>query len=415
MKKLDSRKPGFEKELAAILRERAAFSAGVEEKVAQVFKQVAAGGGKALLGFAKKFDGFTGSAADLKVAKKEIDAALKQLSPAQARAIALAQKRIANFHCKQVPESYRVKETGSWFEERWVPLRRVGLYVPGGNAPLASTVLMTAIPARLAGVREIALATPGKGSGKIHPAILFAARLAGVTEIYRVGGAHAIAALALGAGPIKKVDKIFGPGGAWVSAAKVYAQGRGLCGIDTLAGPSEVLILADGSAPAKFAAADLSAQLEHGADSWAFLVSNNAKHIEKVLAEKIFPGKNLVLILARNRKEMISLANRVAPEHLEVQLKNPEAALMELTAAPAIFVGPWSPVASGDYIAGPNHSLPTAGRAAFDSPLGVWDFMKRQSIINLDSKGVKRLAGPGAVFAELEGLREHARSLRIRT
>ena len=228
-----------------------------------------------------------------------------------------------------------------------------------------------------------------------------------------MGGAHAIAALALGAGQIKKVDKIFGPVGPGRARPRFTRRAGDFAASIPWPARAKCLILADGSAPAKFAAADLSAQLEHGADSWAFLVSDTAKYIEKVLAEKIFPGKNLISIVAKNRKEMIALANRVAPEHLEVQLKNAEAALKDLTAAPAVFVGPWSPVASGDYIAGPNHSLPTA-RAAFNSPLGVWDFMKRQSIINLDSKGIKRLAGPGAVFAELEGLKEHSRSLKIR-
>jgi len=414
MKKLDTRKAGFEKEFSKILKERASFKSEVLQKIPGVFSALEKNGAGALIAFAKKFDGFKGGVKDLNVSRKEINNAQKALSKKQADAIRLAKKRIEKFHKLQKPESNRIKEGGSFLEERWIPLRRVGLYIPAGKAPLASTVLMTAIPAKIAGVKQIALATPCGPAGKVHPAILFAARLAGVDEIYKVGGAQAIAAFAIGAGPVKKVDKIFGPGGAWVSAAKIYAQSQGLCGIDTLAGPSEVLILADGSAPAQFAAADLSAQLEHGPDSWAILVSFNKKYIDQVLRQRICPGKNLVLISARDRKEMIALANQVAPEHLEVQLKSPEAVLKDLTAAPAIFIGPYSPVAAGDYIAGTNHSLPTAGRAAFDSPLGVWDFMKRQSLVKLDKKLSSRLATPAAIFAEMEGLIEHARSLRAR-
>jgi histidinol dehydrogenase len=415
MKRLDTRKPNFAREFSAILKKRASFRAEVEEKIPSLFAAVEKKEVAALLKFARKFDGFKGRAEDLKVSAQEINSSLKALSPAQAEAIALAAKRIWKFHRRQLPKNYRLAEKGAVLEERWVPLRRVGLYIPAGKAPLASTVLMTAIPARLAGVKEIALATPSSAAGQIHPAILFAARLAGISEIYRVGGAHAIAALALGAGPIHKVDKIFGPGGVWVSAAKVYAQSRGLCGIDTLAGPSEIMVLADGSAPPQFAAADLAAQLEHGPDSWAFLLCSSQKYLDQVLSRQKIDGKNLVLVLVRGRKEMIELANRVAPEHLELHLEKPEAALGQLTAAPAIFLGPYSPVAAGDYVAGPNHSLPTAGRAAFDSPLGVWDFMKRQSIVSLSAEKLKELAKTGEVLAELEGLHEHARSLWIRS
>jgi histidinol dehydrogenase len=414
MKTLNTKSHRFEQELAAILKERASFKAEVMKKVPEVFSALEKKGAAALLDFAKKFDGFKGAVRDLKVSAKEINSALKQLSPKQAEAIRLAMKRIEKFHKLQKPKNHLLKEGKSYFEERWVPLSRVGLYIPGGKAPLASTVLMTAVPARIAGVKSIALATPAGPSGKIHPAILFAARLTGVTEIYKVGGSQAIAAFALGVGPIQKVDKIFGPGGPYVSAAKVFAQGQGLCGIDTLAGPSEVLIIADGSAPVQYPASDISAQLEHGPDSWAFLVSTSEKYISQVLAQRITPGENLIIITARDRKEMISLANRIAAEHLEVHLKNPEAAVKELTASPAIFIGPYSPVAAGDYIAGTNHSLPTAGRAAFDSPLGVWDFMKRQSLAKLDKTLAARLASPATTFAEMEGLFEHARSLRIR-
>jgi len=215
-------------------------------------------------------------------------------------------------------------------------------------------------------------------------------------------------------GPIKKVDKIFGPGGPWASAAKVYAQSQGLVGIDTLAGPSEIVILSDGSVPIEFAIADLKAQLEHGEEGWAFLISTNSSDLEKAKAGLNLPGKNLILIKSRNRQEMLELANRIAPEHLEIHTRNPEQLLPRLFGPAAIYVGAYSPVAAGDYLAGPNHCLPTSGRAAFDSPLGVWDFMKRQSLVKLSQKLMKKIGKSASDFAQLEGLSFHSNSIKIR-
>jgi len=386
----------------------------VEQRVREIFKRIEKQGIKALLEFARKYEGFKGTSKDLKVPKREIEQAEKKLTDKQIKAIKLAKNRIEKFHKRQIPKGYRIKEGAGYLEERWVALNRVGIYIPAGKAPLASTVLMTGVPAKLAGVKEIIITTPAGKDGKVHPAILFCAQLLGIKEIYKVGGAQAIACLALGAERIKKVDKIVGPGGVWVSSAKVYAQSQGLCGIDTLAGPSEILILSDGSVPFEFAKADLLAQLEHGKDSWAFLISTNKNYLKQLISQELRRAKNLVLIYAENENQMLELANQIAPEHLELHLEKPEQALPHLSTAPAIFIGGYSPVAIGDYLAGPNHSLPTAGRARFDSPLGVWDFMKRQNIINVDKKTYQKLAKTGMIFSELEGLKAHCHSIRIR-
>jgi len=414
MKILDTRNKKFTAEFSRLLKARAGFKAGLEGKVEKIFSAVEKRGLRAVLEFARKIDGFSGTEKELRVRAKELNSAEKELSANQIQAMQLARKRIERFHQGQAPDGYIIKEEESFSELRWIPLQSVGIYIPGGKAPLASTVLMAAIPAQIAGVKRIAMVTPADRGGEIHPAILFAAKLTGVEEIYRVGGAHAIALLSLGAGRIQKVDKIVGPGGLWVSAAKVYAQSKGLAGIDTLAGPSEIAILADGSAPAEFAIADLKAQLEHGQGGWAFLISTNADYLEKIKSGWKLRGKNLFLIHSRSEQEMIELANRIAPEHLEIHTAEPEQLLAGLTGPAAIYVGADSPVAAGDYLAGPNHCLPTGGRAAFDSPLGVWDFMKRQSVVRLSEEMIKILGKPAAEFAELEGLLEHSRSLTIR-
>jgi histidinol dehydrogenase len=413
MKKLDTIEKNFEKEFGLLLKTRAVFRMEVMETVKTVFDALEKRGEAALLEFAKKFEKFEGKFFDLKVRPEELNAAKKSLTPKAIRAIETAARRIEKFHKLQVPKSFCINEDGGRLECRWTPLNRVGLYIPGGKAPLASTVLMSAIPARLAGVKEIALATPA-GGGRIHPAVLYAAKVAGAKEIYKTGGAQAIAAFALGAGPIKKVDKIIGPGGVFVSAAKVYSQSLGLVGIDTLAGPSEIVILSDGSAPLSYALADLAAQLEHGEDGWAFMLSTSRKTLDEVAKQFVFPQKNLILVKVKNTKEMVDLANRIAPEHLEIHLKNPESVLDSLTGPSAIYVGAGSPVASGDYMAGPNHSLPTSGRARFDSPLGVWDFMKRQNVVSLSPALLKKIARPASDFAELEGLVHHSNSIKIR-
>jgi len=413
MQILDTKEQNFRLELSKILKHRAGIKADIEERIRDIFSLVEKNHIEAVLDFAKKYDGFVGGEKDLKVSANEFKLAEKRLSSQQSQALRFASQRIKKFHSRQIPTEYLIKERGGYLRERWVPLRSVGLYIPGGTAPLASTVLMSAIPATLAKVKRIVLCTPSKG-GEIHPAILYAAKLAGIKEVYKLGGAHAIAAMALAACPIPKVDKIVGPGGVWVSAAKVYAQSKGLCGIDTIAGPSEIVIISDGSDNVEFAIADIKAQLEHGEGGWAFVLATDSVYLGKIQTELSAKGKNLILVKCRNADEMVELANEIAPEHLEIHTRNPERLVSRLTCPSAIYVGAYSPVAAGDYVAGPNHCLPTGGRARFDSPLGVRDFMKRQSVVRLSKNVLKELVLYGAEFAEMEGLNDHSNSLKIR-
>ncbi len=410
---LETRDRDFSRKLKRILEKRAQVSQEVLERVEEIFQEVKKRGIKAVLKYAREYDGFVGKEADLQVKPKEFLQAEKSLSEKEKTAIKKALKRIERFHKNQLPGGFQLREKGGYLKERWIPLERVGIYIPAGKYPLASTVLMTVIPARLAGVKEIILTSPAPG-GKIHPAILYSAKLAGADVVYKLGGAQAIFALSLGVKPVKKVDKIVGPGGIYVSTAKVYAYSLGLVGIDTLAGPSEVVILADGSAPLEFALSDLQAQLEHGKDSWGFLLSNKQSFLVEAKARLKKEKGNLVLIFCSGKKEMIELANQIAPEHLELQVRKPESWADRITTAGAVFLGAWSPVAIGDYLAGTNHCLPTGGRARFDSPLGVWDFLHRQSQIYFSLGRFSTLCEPARDFAHLEGLKEHARSLEIR-
>ncbi len=412
LKILKASSKDFQSRWKKILEQRAQMGKEIEEQLEKIFLDIKKKGIKAVIKYAKLYDNFSGTEKDIKVKKSELNGAKNLLSRDEKRAIEKAKQRIEWFHKKQKPKGYRLKENGGYIRERWLALERVGIYIPAGKFPLASTVLMCAIPAKIAGVGEIVLTTPA--NGEVHPAILYSASLLGIDEIYKLGGAQAIFALALGASPIKKVDKIVGPGGLWASRAKVYAYKMGLVGIDTLAGPSEIAILADGSAKSELIIADIKAQLEHGEDSWAFLISTSKNLLEKVADEFRGEKANLVLIQARSKKEMIELANQIAPEHLEIMLKNPEEVLEQIYGAGAVFVGEYSPVALGDYLAGTNHCLPTGARARFESPLGVWDFMKRQSIVWMEKHIFLKLQKSCKDFARLEGLFEHARSISIR-
>ncbi len=410
---LETRDRDFSRKLKRILEKRAQVSQEVRERVEEIFQEVKKRGIKAVLKYAREYDGFVGKEADLQVKPGEFLQAEKSLSEKEKSAIKKALKRIERFHKNQLPKGFQLREKGGYLRERWIALERVGIYIPAGKYPLASTVLMTVIPARLAGVREILLTTPAPG-GKIHPAILYSAKLAEADVVYKLGGAQAIFALSLGVKPVKKVDKIVGPGGIYVSTAKIYAYSLGLVGIDTLAGPSEVVILADGSAPLEFALSDLLAQLEHGKDSWGFLLSNKQSFLLEAKARLKKEKGNLVLIFCRSKKEMIELANQIAPEHLELQVRKPESWADKITTAGAVFLGAWSPVAIGDYLAGTNHCLPTGGRARFDSPLGVWDFLRRQSEVYFSRELSSSLGRLAIDFARIEGLEKHARSLEIR-
>jgi len=328
------------------------------------------------------------------------------------------------FHSENIPKSWTVERDGDRLGQLVRPIDRAGLCVPGAAAPLASTVLMTAVPAQVAGVKSLCMATPLL---RPHPAVLEAARLAGVQQVLRAGGAHAVAALAFGTESVARADKIVGPGSVWGQTAKRMVLGE--VGIDSEAGPSEVLIVADASATPAWVAADLIAQAEHEATSSSVLVTISPELIEATRVELDRQLRDLpreavsrqslerhsALILARDLEECFSLANRYAAEHLQVWVEDPDRWLGHVAHAGAVFVGPYSPVPVGDYVAGPSHCLPTGGTARFFSVLGVEDFVKRMSLVQLSADGLRRIAPYGARLAELEGLEGHARSLRIRT
>ena len=362
----------------------------------------------------------------LRVSEKEIEGAYAQVDPPVLRALRLARSNIVRFHRRQVQRSWEMREGGLRLGQRFGPLRRVGIYVPGGKAAYPSTVLMNALPARIAGVKEIVIATPCSQEGKIAPEVLVAAAECGITEIYRIGGAQAVAALAYGTESIPRVEKITGPGNAYVAAAKRLVFG--IVGIDMIAGPTEVVIVADRTARAELVAADLIAQAEHdelAAPIVVLLAEKLAAGIEREVAKqlaraprqsiarKAFEGQGLI-ILARGRDQAAAIVNLIAPEHLELMLVRPRLFSGKIRNAGSIFLGRWSTEAMGDYVAGPNHTLPTSGSARFSSPLGVADFMKFTNVIELNEEAFRRLAPAVETLARAEGLHGHGASVSIR-
>lgn len=383
-------------------------------------------GDEALFQYTRKFDGV-----DLKgniaVKPEEIEKAHTLVDGSFIQAIRLSTDRIRSFHERQRTDSWFFTEKDGVLLGQLVrPIARVGIYVPGGLASYPSTVLMNAIPARVAGVEEVAMCVPPNSEGGINPGILVAAREAGVEEIYKVGGAQAVAALAYGTESIKKVDKITGPGNIYVTLAKKLVVGQ--VGIDMLAGPSEVVVLADEEADASFIAVDMLAQAEHAPDAMAVLVTTSAKVAEEVkslLSRQLSEVKrwevakeslenNGRIFLLPSMKAALRLVNLIAPEHLELMVKKPLAMLEEVENAGAIFLGSYSPEAVGDYIAGPSHILPTSGTARFYSPLGVDDFIKRSSVLFYNEAGLKKVAEAVRIIAGVEGLEAHAKSLEKR-
>jgi histidinol dehydrogenase len=360
------------------------------------------------------------------VSAAEIDAGLAKVAPETRKALEFARERIEAHHKRQVPKDERYTDAaGVELGHRWTPISAVGLYVPGGTAAYPSSVLMNAVPAKVAGVPRLAMVVPAP-DGKLNPLVLAAATLAGVAEIYRVGGAQAIAALAYGTETVPPVEKIVGPGNVYVAAAKRLLFGR--VGIDMIAGPSEVLVLADGSANAEWIAADLLAQAEHDAAAQAILVTDDAKladAVEKAVAGQLKTLKRAdiagaswrafgTVILVEKLAEAIGLVDRIAPEHVEIHAADAEALAGRIKNAGAIFIGAHTPEAIGDYVGGSNHVLPTARSARFASGLGVLDFMKRTSILKCGPEQLRAL-GPGAIaLGEAEGLDAHARSVAIR-
>jgi histidinol dehydrogenase len=414
LRRLSTRDAGFEKKLAALTRYDAAQDPNVQKTVRAILADVRERGDAAVRDYTKKFDG---------VSPREFPlTGLKAVPREQADALRDAHSRIKAFHEKQRQESWQFTEAdGTRLGQQVTPLGRVGLYVPGGKAAYPSSVLMNAVPARVAGVGEIVMVSPNP-----NPLVLAAAALAGVDRVIGIGGAQAIAALAYGTRRIPRVDKIVGPGNAYVAEAKRQVFGE--VGIDMVAGPSEILVIGDGSAPADWVAMDLFSQAEHDESAQAILLSPDEKYLDAVAASiaALLPGmgrKAIIsaslnnrgaLILTRDLEEACEVANRVAPEHLELMVENPETWLSKLTRAGAVFLGPWSSEAIGDYCAGPNHVLPTAGTARFSSPLGVYDFQKRTSVIAVSEGAAATLGRIARTLAEGEGLSAHARAAEMR-
>ncbi|MFC2050240.1 histidinol dehydrogenase [Chloroflexota bacterium] len=394
-----------------------------EEIVKSILAEVWAKGDRAIFSYTKKLDG--AKLSSLEVSKTEISDAYEKVDKKLVSALRLAANRIKRFHsiCKQRLESSFLSQG---LGRQISPLNRVGIYVPGGTATYPSTVLMTAIPARVAGVKEIIVVTPPKKDGAIPPAILIAADISGVNRIFKIGGAQAIAALAFGTESVPNVDKICGPGNIFVVTAKKMAYGT--VGIESLPGPSEIIIIADDTANASFCAADLIAQAEHDPQASAILITTSPKlakdidsEIKKQLAKlerqpvaaEAIKSQGMIIIV-NNINEAIELVNLYAPEHVSLMLRNAASYIQKIRHAGCIFIGSGSPVALGDYIAGPSHVLPTGGSARFSSPLGVEDFLKVTNVIALDEATGKELGQAAITIAEAEGLKGHAQAIRIR-
>ncbi|MBI5639623.1 MAG: histidinol dehydrogenase [Nitrospirae bacterium] len=418
---------GKNKELSAFLKKLQTRGSGedqaVEKTVGKILRDVRTGGDRAVLQYTCRFD-YAGTKR-LRLGAPEIRRYAAKADPVIVKALALAAARIRKFHEMQKEESWSFTEGEAILGQSIRPLNRVGVYVPGGKAAYPSTVLMNVIPAQVAGVREIALCVPAS-EGLINPYVMAAVKMLGIEEVYRIGGAQAIGAMAYGTKTIKKVDKIVGPGNIYVATAK--KQVFGMVDIDMIAGPSEILIIADDSADASFLAADMLSQAEHDELASAVLVTPSkrlakdvageiAKQLPLLKRKKIATAsleKYGAAIITRDLKHAARLSNAIAPEHLEIMTEKPMDILPLIENAGAIFLGPWTPEALGDYAAGPNHTLPTGGTARFFSPLGVYDFYKRSSLIGFTKKGFLKLAPTVEKIADIEGLEAHANTIRIR-
>jgi histidinol dehydrogenase len=395
----------------------------VEQKVSKILDDVRKDGDKAVLHYTKKFD--FGGTTQLAVSPQEISDFANHADKKVVHALKISAKRIRAFHEMQREKSWSFSEGGALLGQVIRPIERVGIYVPGGKASYPSTVLMNVIPAQVSGVKEIAICVP-MPRGEMNPAVMAAVRLLKIHEVYRIGGAQAIGAMAYGTRTIKKVDKIVGPGNIYVATAKKMVFGA--VDIDMIAGPSEILIIADNSADPVFVASDLLSQAEHDELASSILITDSQKLADTVYAElqvqldelqrKEIARKSLeafgALIVTKKLREAAEIANRVAPEHLEIMTGNPKKILPFIRNAGAIFLGKWTPEALGDYAAGPNHTLPTGGTARFSSPLGVYDFMKRSSVLSFTKKGFMNLAETVKTIADAEGLEAHGKTIRVR-
>ena len=425
MKTLRSSDRNFRYEFEKILKRGEELSREVEREVDSILEEIKLRGDKAVQKYTLKFDRFDVDPAKFAVPKADIKKAYKAVAKADLEALELAAHRIKTYHEKQKHAPFETTGEGISVGQRVSPLQRVGVYVPGGKAAYPSSVLMNAIPAKVAGVETVIMTTPFV-EGNCAPSVLVAADLAGVDTVYKIGGAQAIGAMAYGTGFIKRVDKIVGPGNAYVAQAK--RQVYGLVDIDMIAGPSEILIIADEDAEPSWIAADLLSQAEHDENASAILVTFNSNYAHRVegeirrqlralgrrkIAEASIKNKAFIIV-AKNMTEATDLVNEIAPEHLQLAIKDPKSALPQVRNSGAIFLGYYTPEACGDYIAGPSHVLPTAGSARFSSPLGVYDFLKTTSIISFDAKALNKYGDAIVRIAELEGLTGHAQSIKLR-
>ena len=423
MRRLSTRAAGFDARLAALTRYEATGDARVGRVVRGIIDGVRRRGDAAVLAYARRYDRVrAASVAKLEVPRSRLLGALRSLPDKDAAALRMAAARIRRFHERQLSRSWtQLQSDGTRLGQVVTPLDRVGLYVPGGKAAYPSSVLMNAIPAKVAGVGEVTMVSPNP-----DPLVLAAAAIAGVDRVFAIGGAQAVAALAYGTRTVAKVDKIVGPGNAYVAEAKRQLFGQ--VGIDMIAGPSEILVIGDGSTPAEWVAMDLFSQAEHDELAQAILLSPRRGYLDEVEAAMRrliggMPRRRMIaaslagrgaLIETRSLAEACEISNRIAPEHLELSVARPRALLPRLRHAGAIFLGRWSSEAIGDYCAGPNHILPTSGTARFSSPLGIYDFQKRSSLIEVSRKGARRLGRLAAILARGEGLHAHARSAEYR-
>jgi len=428
--RLSTDDPQFETQLKARLHWDAGTDAAIEERVRAIVTDVAARGDAAVLEYTARFDGVTApDMAALELAPQQLKAAFDALPPAQRAALQAAAERIRRYHVWQKTQGGETAtfrdEDGTLLGQKVTPLDRVGIYVPGGKAAYPSSVLMNAIPAHVAGVGEIIMVAPAP-QGNRNPLVLAAAHLAGVTRAFAIGGAQAVAALAHGTAAVPRVDKITGPGNAYVASAKRHVFG--LVGIDMIAGPSEILVLADGSTPPDWVAMDLFSQAEHDELAQSILLAPDAAYLDAVQAaiDRLLPAmprRGIIaaslngrgaLIHTRDMQQACAIANRIAPEHLEISSRDPHRWEPLIRHAGAIFLGAYASEALGDYCAGPNHVLPTSGTARFSSPLSVYDFQKRSSLIEVSAQGAQTLGRIARELALGEGLHAHAKSAEMR-
>ena len=427
---LDTAAAGFAAEFERVLHWSAETDHAIEERVASILADVQQRGDAAVLDYTKRFDGLdAASVASLEIGHAELQAALAAITPAQRSALAFAADRVRDYHQRQLEAcgrswTYRDAD-GTLLGQKVTPLDRVGIYVPGGKAAYPSSVLMNALPAKVAGVGEIVMVVPTP-KGEKNLLVLAAAAVAGADRVFTIGGAQAVAALAYGTATVPAVDKITGPGNAYVASAKRRVFGK--VGIDMIAGPSEILVLADGSTPADWVAMDLFSQAEHDELAQSILLCPDAAYIARVQAEidrliDTMPRRDVIraslegrgaLIRTRSMEEACEISNRIAPEHLEVSSRDPHRWEPLLKHAGAIFLGAYTSESLGDYCAGPNHVLPTSGTARFSSPLGVYDFQKRSSLIEVSEAGAQTLGVVAAEIAYGEGLQAHAQAAEMR-